>query len=190
MYRKDEPKPGAGWVQMKQVTLMLCGACVKVYYGITKKPLSKYNLAEGWQDCSNCRRRLSLDEFFIDHRRGSKSGYRAECKLCMGVRPHKINAVGYLQLLQDQNGRCGICPKTPENIVKRLAVDHNHACCPDYLKSCGKCTRGLLCNTCNWILGAMQDSKEEILLHFGTGGWSQWAVAYLERWGVDTVSLN
>ena len=32
-------------------------------------------------------------------------------------------------------------------------VDHDHACCPEGGRSCGKCIRGLLCMECNKYLG-------------------------------------
>lgn len=55
----------------------------------------------------------------------------------------------------EQDGNCAIC-KQP---LVRPDVDHNHSCCPDR-RSCGKCTRGILCHTCNTIIGLAQDSIE------------------------------
>jgi hypothetical protein len=50
-----------------------------------------------------------------------------------------------------QGGVCAIC-KMSDSSGRRLAVDHNHNCCPGK-KSCGKCIRGLLCSPCNHALG-------------------------------------
>lgn len=52
----------------------------------------------------------------------------------------------YTQMLETQNNRCVICEepfgaKTPH-------IDHDHVCCSGK-RSCGYCTRGLLCATCN-----------------------------------------
>lgn len=38
------------------------------------------------------------------------------------------------------------------------AVDHDHSCCSSSTKTCGLCTRGLLCGACNKALGLAQDS--------------------------------
>lgn len=50
---------------------------------------------------------------------------------------------------------CGICHRGDE----KLQVDHDHTCCPDAGKSCGKCVRGPLCGRCNWILGQIEDDR-------------------------------
>jgi len=57
----------------------------------------------------------------------------------------------YQAMLQEQNGVCAIC-KRPPTAKKRLAIDHDHDCCPAG-GSCGKCVRGLLCFRCNSLIG-------------------------------------
>ena len=59
-------------------------------------------------------------------------------------------------LLAEQGGTCAICSRKPTH------VDHDHACCPPPTKkgqrTCGKCTRGLLCDAHNKMLGNAGDS--------------------------------
>lgn len=50
------------------------------------------------------------------------------------------------------DGPCAIC-----GTVGRLAVDHDHSCCPG-ARSCEKCRRGLLCLNCNTALGHFEDN--------------------------------
>ena len=57
-----------------------------------------------------------------------------------------------------RNGLCDIC-KRPQQNGFRLAIDHNHACCPER-SACDKCRRGLLCSNCNTLLGSAHDSVE------------------------------
>lgn len=66
----------------------------------------------------------------------------------------------YDRLLAEQGGSCAICDR-PCASGRRLAVDHDHACCPT--RSCGKCVRGLLCGTCNRSLGGFRDDPELLL---------------------------
>lgn len=68
---------------------------------------------------------------------------------------YRITPEQYDSLLAAQGGACAIC-KQPCASGKRLAVDHDHSCCPGK-KSCGKCVRGLLCTRCNPALGYMKD---------------------------------
>jgi hypothetical protein len=65
----------------------------------------------------------------------------------------------YDQILAGQGGGCAICGKTQEVNGNRLAVDHDHSCCPS-TRSCGKCVRGILCRECNRALGLFKESPE------------------------------
>lgn len=63
----------------------------------------------------------------------------------------------YTECLRIQGGVCAICGSLPDPSQKgarRLAVDHDHRCCPEppsktRRRSCGECTRSLLCYNCN-----------------------------------------
>jgi hypothetical protein len=60
-----------------------------------------------------------------------------------GITPEQYKAI-----LAAQDGGCGFCGRPQRKGGRRLAVDHDHACCSGK-KSCGKCVRGLLCWSCN-----------------------------------------
>lgn len=66
----------------------------------------------------------------------------------------------YNQLLEDQGHVCGICSRPETMFARRLHVDHDHNCCPEAAKSCGKCIRGLICHGCNTGLGSFNDDIE------------------------------
>lgn len=68
-----------------------------------------------------------------------------------------ISLAEYEALLAGQGGGCAICGHQPQGDSPRLAVDHDHACCPGR-RSCGRCVRGLLCASCNNGLGRFKDS--------------------------------
>lgn len=92
------------------------------------------------------------------------------------LRKFNLTAEQYDAMLQAQNGVCAIChqPETHKHRgrgeVVRLAIDHDHRCCPG-TGSCGNCVRGLLCDRCN--LGRWPD--EPTLLRA--------AADYFERYG-------
>jgi hypothetical protein len=69
-----------------------------------------------------------------------------------GITPERYQA-----LLAVQGGGCAICSRKPGK--RRLAVDHDHSCCPGKT-SCGYCVRGLLCWTCNKYLEHIRDDPE------------------------------
>lgn len=68
----------------------------------------------------------------------------------------------YEAMLDSQGGGCAICGSRPQEGEPRLAVDHDHDCCPASKKSCGKCVRGLLCGRCNRGIGYFDDRPETL----------------------------
>lgn len=71
----------------------------------------------------------------------------------------------YDALLDGQGGVCAIC-HLPERVLtygraRRLAVDHDHACCSG-TRACGKCIRGLLCTACNYAIAKFDDDPERM----------------------------
>jgi len=82
------------------------------------------------------------------------------------------NIKAYYKLTKEQydemaKGGCYICGSKDY-----LNVDHDHACCSGS-KSCGKCVRGIVCQSCNILLGrlekgtiALQNSTKPKLLQY------------------------
>lgn len=67
----------------------------------------------------------------------------------------------YDHLLASQDFCCAICGGiNPDG--KMLAVDHDHHCCPEKAKSCGRCVRALLCATCNLMIGQSGDDAKRL----------------------------
>lgn len=129
--------------------------------------------------CTACNETKPLTEFFRD--RSKKHGYMARCKPCK-TSAHKayVTAVGYdrkrywanrdsererhllkkygvtfadyNRMLAQQNGCCAICQR-PESPQRMFDVDHNH--------QTGE-VRGLLCTSCNRVLGHAGDSPERL----------------------------
>lgn len=52
-------------------------------------------------------------------------------------------------------GPCAIC-----SVEAKRVVDHDHACCPNKDKSCGRCFRGYICQNCNHALGHAKDNPD------------------------------
>ena len=75
-------------------------------------------------------------------------------------RKYRIASYGLTQelfdsLLAAQQFACGMCHE-PFGEGQLIHVDHDHTCCREKNRSCGKCIRGLLCHTCNIALGHIE----------------------------------
>lgn len=69
---------------------------------------------------------------------------------------YRLTVEQFDALLEAQGGRCAICLTTDPG-SESWNVDHDHACCPDGGQTCGNCIRGLLCMSCNLMLGLLKD---------------------------------
>lgn len=122
--------------------------------------------------CTKCGETKPLSEFGKDARK--PDGRRPSCKVCVNVEQkaarladpskHRANMLKYVYGLTPQeyeellcmcDAKCMICGMSAkdhkETTGRFLCVDHNH--------HTGK-VRGLLCNSCNTVLGKMQDSPK------------------------------
>jgi len=77
-------------------------------------------------------------------------------------RMFKLTEADFEQMISDQDGRCAICGTTNAGPKKQWAIDHDHDCCPEPARSCGKCIRGLLCFHCNSGLGMFRDNPQSL----------------------------
>ena len=123
--------------------------------------------------CSKCKEMKKREDFFPDERR--TSGLFSACRKCYsmdrktdeqskGIENHRllyrygITIEDYDRMLGDQDGVCKICKNTTKpkfsNNKNKLSVDHCH--------STGK-VRGLLCSTCNLILGEIERRNDDVI---------------------------
>jgi len=135
-----------------------CKSCVKEYDMAEDDPKRVMpRKVQGTKiHCRKCEQYLPKSSFW------SKNTYCKECMVLIGhirnIRRYGLTRDDYVDMEKSQNGVCKICGE-PEKYKNRLSIDHDHLCCPGY-GSCGKCIRGLLCSSCNRILGQVNDSIE------------------------------
>ena len=119
------------------------------------------------RQCRKCFRVLPLENFRYYNKRDNKRHHI--CRTCRKIHRKVVrNATNheYETLLQIQNNACAICGITPEEIGKKLIVDHDH----DTLK-----VRGLLCWRCNSGLGFFKDNQAHLAM----------AIEYLVKYDVQ-----
>lgn len=109
--------------------------------------------------CNACRKWKPEADFSVASAARDELNYL--CRRCQASNRMKakygIDLDHYEDLLASQDGSCAICPRTL-TADRRLAIDHDHGCCPGEA-SCGNCIRGLLCPNCNRALGLFQDDS-------------------------------
>lgn len=113
--------------------------------------------------CRCCRTWLPEDEFGRNNRHPDGLGY--QCRKCnrdrMRLANYGMTWAQYQQMLSAQGGGCAVCGGQCTT-GRLLAVDHDHSCCPEDSRSCGRCIRGLLCSACNQGLGKFDDAPERL----------------------------
>jgi len=133
--------------------------------------------------CKTCQQEKAIDQFALET--SSKNGRKYRRLHCIPCRAESqrvfyygsperlqyrrrkallarfnLTIEQYDEMATAQDNKCAIC-KQECSTGKMLAVDHDHACCPvdrtkRTNKTCGKCTRGLLCTRCNIGLGYLR----------------------------------
>lgn len=90
-----------------------------------------------------------------DRIRANQAAYQREHRSRLRAARKGLSADRVEAMLAEQQGRCAICPTAL--VVPH--IDHDHRCCPG-TTSCGACVRGLLCASCNHMLGKAHDTPE------------------------------
>jgi hypothetical protein len=135
----------------------------------------RYN--QGMKFCTRCLKNLPVEQF--SKRLASPDGLSNYCKSCVAkyystysrsekskavvreqhlIRNYGITQKQYDAMLERQGGSCAMCDRPQSELMRNLAVDHDHSCCSGK-KSCGKCVRGLLCPACNTFLRKVESGK-------------------------------
>jgi hypothetical protein len=144
---------------------------------------------EPLKKCSDCKEEKPLGEYYL--RRGPRTSYwypNSHCKACTALRKrlweqnnretaplrfrksqlkrYNLTLADYDDLLAAQGGVCAICKTSKPGGKGQFRVDHDHACCPERMRSCGKCIRGLLCNYCNLHLAGKDPQRLRAALKY------------------------
>lgn len=88
-----------------------------------------------------CAQRRRQDPTYVEYNQENRLKHR-----------YRIGGVHYELMLATQGGKCAIC-RTDPAADRAFHVDHNH--------STGD-VRGLLCGTCNSLLGRLREDPEDI----------------------------
>lgn len=89
-----------------------------------------------------------------DRIRAQQATYGIANRVKLRVARKGLTVEQFNDLLAEQESRCAIC----RTLVSVPHIDHDHACCAGS-DSCGNCIRGLLCASCNHMLGKAHDDS-------------------------------
>lgn len=159
--------------EMKERGFLWCSQCEK-YKPLAEWRMPKEEYRKNWRPtyCKECtlawqreyrtKNKEHINSLYNERRKAFKAAEpevareknrESNLRLMYG-----ISVDEYEEILSQQGGVCGVCGKPP--VGRRLAVDHDHRCCPGK-KACRKCIRGLLCGSCNPKLGWFEIFEEE-----------------------------
>lgn len=146
---------------------VLCGA---------EKPLDAFGKRQGPSDgrskkCKDCVNKLSREKYPEKaeiHCKRQKQSRKDNPIAHRGYDMKKRFGLdwGSFNVLFDAQGRkCAGCGATESGEKSgSWHIDHDHKCCPlPKRKTCGKCTRGILCRWCNMALGNAKEDVNRLL---------------------------
>ena len=109
--------------------------------------------------CSKCGPMdLTLEGFCAERARNNRRSYTPEqIRDKMYLDKFGITLEQYNEMREEQNYSCKICQRHESEFAVSMAVDHDHSCCSERKRSCGKCIRGLLCSNCNRGIGHLME---------------------------------
>jgi hypothetical protein len=116
--------------------------------------------ALGRKQCVKCLQWREVSRFARNT--DSTEGLNVTCRECQWVanifRMYRMSRADFDFLVVAQSGRCANdqCGALQPN-SRLWHIDHDHACCPT-LTCCGKCVKGILCQSCNTALGMAHDN--------------------------------
>ena len=108
--------------------------------------------------CNKCKTEKSIDQFY--KAAWCTGGYRPTCNDCREERMLMIRyGVTKEWFLEQSKNGCNICGRTRETRTKLKGSMESYRLCVDHDHTSGK-TRGVLCNSCNTVLGKYFDNQE------------------------------
>lgn len=97
-------------------------------------------------------------------------------------RKYKVPKGWREQIMKFQGGHCALCPATEGSNGRRLAIDHDHDCCSTDGSCCGKCARGLLCDSCNAKVGYVEKLMKKGIDLSNADDWTLSAIRYIKSY--------
>lgn len=147
------------------------------YCEMHRSRLRKYGSPTPIRKCWECGEDFKWVDKGFTLRGGQSGGARGPtCQVCIAILQkyseyipknvhlitnHGISLVDYLKLLAAQGFSCCIDGAKPNESGYRLAIDHDHNCCPGRW-GCKNCVRGLICSGCNTLIGYLETKKDLI----------------------------
>ena len=93
---------------------------------------------------------------------------------------YRLTQARFAQLLALQDWSCGVCRVLLDSIpVNKIHIDHDHACCGHPGALCGRCTRGIVCASCNARIGQYEAGE------YAAGGYPASITEAIERYLAD-----
>lgn len=143
--------------------MKICVSC-KSEKAISEYPKDKTIKGGTRNTCKDCRRevrrkaRQKKPEVYKAQNVRYKASNPKEYRNSSYKSIHKITYEQYMAMIESQGYVCKICKAEPEG-ERFWALDHDHTCCGKG-RSCPKCHRGVLCQSCNKVLGFAKDNIE------------------------------